>query len=167
MINIDFKDAIAVLKAFPDEQTCITHLEDLRWDGHVISPFDPVSKVYFCQQNKYRCKNSGKYFNVKTGTLFHNSKIELQKWFVAIWILTSNKKNITSVELSNDLNITQKTAWYMMKRIKSYYKSEIVSEKKWPLPKIKSTNIPKPEDIEVEIEKDKLQLLEWLQLLKK
>ncbi len=170
MVNIDFKSAIELLQAFPDEQCCIEHLEELRWEGFVTSPFDPTSKIYVCLDNRYRCKNSGKYFNVKTGTIFHNSKVALQKWFLAIWIITSTRNKITSVKLSKELNITQKTAWYMIQRISSYYKTEkenIPQESKWPLQK-NSASFNKPiEKIEVEVDKNRLQLLEWLQILKK
>lgn len=121
MINQDFKSILDLIKAFPDEQTCIDHLETLRWNGNVISPFDATSKVYKCKGNKYRCKNSGKYFNVKTDTLFDNTKIELQKWFLAIWIVTSHKKGISSLQLGRDLDITQKSAWFMLQRIRNCF----------------------------------------------
>lgn len=121
MINQDFKSILDLIKAFPNEQTCIDHLETLRWNGNVVSPFDATSKVYKCAGNKYRCKNSGKYFNVKTDTLFDNTKIELQKWFLAIWIVTSHKKGISSLQLSRDLDITQKSAWFMLQRIRNCF----------------------------------------------
>ena len=121
MINQDFNSILDLIKAFPNEQTCIDHLETLRWNGNVISPFDAISKVYKCKGNKYRCRNSGKYFNVKTDTLFDNTKIELQKWFLAIWMVTSHKKGISSLQLHRDLNITQKTAWFMLQRIRNCF----------------------------------------------
>ncbi|XOV66559.1 MAG: IS1595 family transposase [Fluviicola sp.] len=121
MINQDFKSILDLLKAFPDEQSCIDHLTELRWGGEVVSPFDPSSKVYVCKGNKYRCKNTGKYFNVKTDTLFDNSKVKLQKWFLAIWIVTSHKKGISSVQLSKDIDVTQKTAWFMLQRIRNCF----------------------------------------------
>jgi transposase-like protein len=121
MINIDFNSIPQLLKAFPDEQTCIDHLELLRWNGNVISPFDETSKVYKCAGNKYRCKNTGKYFNVRTGTLFDSTKVELQKWFLAIWIVTSHKKGISSIQLSKDIDVTQKTAWFMLQRIRNCF----------------------------------------------
>ena len=71
--------------------------------------------------NKYKCKNSGKYFNVKTDTLFDNTKISIQKWFLAIWLVTSHKKGISSVQLSKDLGITQKSAWFMLQRIRNCF----------------------------------------------
>lgn len=121
MINIDFKSIRDLLKAFPDEQTCIDHLERLRWNGNLVSPFDENSKVYKCAGNKYRCKTTGKYFNVRTATLFDNTKVELQTWFVAIFLITSHKKGISSVQLSKDLNVTQKTAWFLLHRIRNCF----------------------------------------------
>jgi len=121
MINIEFKSIRELVKAFPDEQTCINHLEELRWSGNVVSPFDITSKVYKCAGNKYRCKNTGRYFNVRTQTLFDNTKIELQSWFVAIYLLTGHKKGISSVQLAIDLNVTQKTAWFMAHRIRACF----------------------------------------------
>lgn len=117
----DFNSLIDLFKAFPNEQSCIDHLERLRWNGFVVSPFDPTSKVYKCKDNKYRCKNTGKYFNVKTDTLFDSSKIELRKWFAAIWLVTSHKKGISSLQLSRDIDVTQKTAWFMLQRIRNCF----------------------------------------------
>lgn len=121
MINQDFNSIIELMQAFPTEEVCINYLEELRWDGMVISPFDPESKVYKCKNGKYHCKNTKKYFNVKTNTLFDNTKIELQKWFVAIWLVTSHKKGISSIQLSKDINVTQKTAWFMLQRIRKCF----------------------------------------------
>jgi transposase-like protein len=121
MFNKEIKSVLDLIKAFPDEQTCIDHLEILRWDGDVISPFDATSKVYKCKGNKYQCKNTGKYFNVKTNTIFDNTKIELQKWFLAIWLVTSYKKGISSVQLSKELDITQKSAWFLLQRIRNCF----------------------------------------------
>ena len=121
MINTNFNTILDLIQAFPDEQACIDHLEQLRWNGNVISPFDSNSKVYKCAGNKYRCKNTSKYFNVKTQTLFDNSKVKLQKWFLAIWLVTSHKKGISSIQLSKDIGVTQKTAWFMLQRIRNCF----------------------------------------------
>lgn len=121
MINQDFNSILDLLKAFPDEQSCINHLEQLRWNGSVVSPFDASSKVYNCKGNRYRCKNTGKYFNVRTQTLFDNTKVELRKWFVAIWLVTGHKKGISSLQLAKEIDVTQKTAWFMLHRIRNCY----------------------------------------------
>lgn len=116
--DTNFSSLFQMMDAFPDEQTCIDHFEAIRWKGNVISPFDPESKVYKCKNNRYKCKNSGKYFNVKTGTIFEDSKVNLRKWFMAVYLVTSRKKGISSHQLGKDIGVTQKTAWFMLHRIR-------------------------------------------------
>ncbi|HZX58976.1 MAG TPA: IS1595 family transposase [Mucilaginibacter sp.] len=119
MIQItEFKSLVDLLKKFPDEKTCIEHLEAIRWNGNVVSPFDPTSKVYKCAGFKYKCKNTGKYFNVRTGTIFEDTKVPIQKWFMAIYIVNSHKKGISSHQLAKDIEITQKSAWFIIHRIR-------------------------------------------------
>ncbi len=121
MITKDFNTLIELFNAFPTEQSCIDHLEELRWSGVVVSPFDSTSVVYKCKDNKYRCKNTGKYFNVRTKTLFDNTKIPLRKWFAAIWLVTCHKRGVSSMQLSTDIGVTQKTAWFMLHRIRKAF----------------------------------------------
>jgi hypothetical protein len=119
-----FNSILDLISEFSTEEICIEHLESMRWADNIVSPFDPDSKVYKCKGGKYRCRNTGKYFNVKTGTLFDNTKIKLKKWFLAIWLITSHKKGISSLQLSRDINVTQKTAWFMLQRIRKCFEAE-------------------------------------------
>ena len=120
----EFKSIADLLKAFPDETTCYRHLESIRWeDGEPVSPFDPESKVYKCsfkpgKAPRYKCKNTGQYFNVKVGTIFEDTKIPLQKWFMALYILSSHKKGISSHQLAKDIDVTQKSAWFVLHRLR-------------------------------------------------
>lgn len=114
----DFKSIFDLLKAFPTEQSCIDHLERLQWNGNPVSPFDASSKVYKCAGNKYKCKNTGKYFNVRTATIFDNTKIPLQKWFLALYVFSSHKKGISSHQLAKDISVTQKSAWFLLHRLR-------------------------------------------------
>ncbi len=109
---------------FPTEEACIKHLEKLRWSRKVVSPFDESSKVYKCKGNKYFCKNTKKYFNVRTNTLFDNTKVPLRKWFIAIWLSTAHKKGISSCQLARDIKVTQKTAWFMLQRIRVCFEED-------------------------------------------
>lgn len=119
-----FSSLFDLLQAFPTEQSCIEHYEKLRWPNGVVSPYDPTSKVYNYGGGKYRCKNTGLNFNVKTGTLFQDSKVSLKKWFVAIWLDASHKKGISSCQLARDISVTQKTAWFMLQRIRECFYCE-------------------------------------------
>jgi transposase-like protein len=114
----EFKSIFDLIKAFPTEQSCIEHLERLQWNGVPVSPFDADSKVYKCAGNKYKCKNTGKYFNVRTGTIFDNTKIPLQKWFLALYVFSSHKKGISSHQLAKDISVTQKSAWFLLHRLR-------------------------------------------------
>ena len=116
--NYHFKSIYDLLKVFSNEQICTSYLEKLRWNGNVESPFMPDSKVYKLANNRYKCSKTNKYFNVKTNTIFEGTKLPLQKWFLAIYLLSSNKKGISSYQLANELSITQKTAWFVLQRIR-------------------------------------------------
>ncbi|MEG2071516.1 MAG: IS1595 family transposase, partial [Bacteroidales bacterium] len=119
-----FSSLFDLLQAFPTEQSCIEHYEQLRWSDGVVSHYDPSSKVYNYGNGKYRCKNTGWNFNVKTGTLFQDSKVPLLKWFAAIWLDASHKKGISSCQLGRDIGVTQKTAWFMLQRIRECFYCE-------------------------------------------
>lgn len=121
MISNNIKSIFELTQIFSTEQDCIDYYEDLRWNGIVVSPFDSTSTVYKCSKNRNRCRNTGKYFNVKTGTMFENTKINFRKWFIAIWLVTSHKKGISSMQLGKDIGVTQKTAWFMLQRIRACF----------------------------------------------
>ncbi len=120
-----FKSLLDFLKSHPAEQNCINYFEKLRWGNKVVSPFDPSSKVYKCANNQYRCKNTSKYFNVKTGTVFRNSKISLQKWLWALYLFSSNKKGVSSCQLAKHIGITQKSAWFLLHRSRYTFKHSV------------------------------------------
>lgn len=119
---MQFKSLIQVINHFKDEKVCLEYLEKLRWNGRPICPHcNSSSKPYIIEGGKrYKCDNKGCYkkFSVKVGTIFENSKIELSLWFTAIYLCTSRKKGVSSHQLARDLNITQKTAWFMLHRIR-------------------------------------------------
>jgi len=116
-----FKSVRELLNVFSTEKKCENYLKEVRWEKEVVSPYDETAKVYKCSRNRYRCAKTGKDFNVKTGTMFENTKIELRTWFVAIYIITSHKKGISSLQLSKDLNVTQTTAWFILHRIRKCF----------------------------------------------
>ncbi|MCE8164137.1 MAG: IS1595 family transposase [Candidatus Moeniiplasma glomeromycotorum] len=109
------------LKSNPSEQDCINYFEEKRWKGKVISPFNPKSKVYKCKNNRYKCKNTGKYFTAKTGTIFRNSNISLQKWFLSLYILSNYKRGFSSCQLAKEIKTTQKTAWFVLHRLRDIF----------------------------------------------
>ena len=121
--NKEFSSLTEFISTFGSEQSCIDHLEAIRWNGNVTSPFDSASKVYKCSSNRYKCKNTGKYFNVKVNTIFEDTKISLRKWFITIYFFSSHEE-ISSHQLARDLKITQKSAWLMLNRLRYAFEHE-------------------------------------------
>lgn len=104
--------------AFPDEASCIAFLENKRWENGVVSPYDPTSKVYHRGDGNYRCKNTGKNFNVRIGTIFEGTKLPLRKWFMAIYLICNHKKSISATQLAKDISVTLKTSWFLLHKIR-------------------------------------------------
>lgn len=75
--DFKFNSVKALIKTFPDEQTCIEYLETILWNGGPISPYDKTAKVYRCKNNRFKCSKTKKYFTVKSITIFKNSNISL------------------------------------------------------------------------------------------
>jgi transposase-like protein len=128
-MGMKFRNLIELQDAFPSEQSCIDYLETLRWPNGVISPFDPKSKVYKCKNNQYKCLNTNRYFNVKNGTMYENTKVGLRKWFIAIWLVTSEKKGISALSISRQISVSPKTAWLMMMKIRNCFGIQIPTRK--------------------------------------
>jgi len=104
---------------FPDEQACLDYLENIRWAKDRACPHCGSLKNYkFKSGRLFKCGDCKKQFTSKVGTIFTDTHIPLKKWFMAIYLLTSRKKGTSSVQLSKDLEITQKTAWFMLQRIR-------------------------------------------------
>jgi transposase-like protein len=109
-----------VLKAFPTEATCIAHLEHLRWPKGVICPCCGSSrKIHRVTRGaSYKCADCTKMFSVRKGTIFEESRLPLRKWFAAAWLMTENRKGISSCQLAREIGVTQKTAWFMLGRLR-------------------------------------------------
>lgn len=114
-----FKSLLHLLEFFKDDETCIEHYEQIRWGTEPACPHCGCTIVGRTQRG-FRCstKGCGKKFTVKTGTIFEQSNIPFRIWFAAIWLCTEHKKGISSVQLAIDLGIAQKTAWFVLHRIR-------------------------------------------------
>ncbi len=125
--EIKFKNLIDLTKYFADERKCCEHLAQLRWGGTPACPHCGGTKVYKCKAPRaYICGEKGclSRFSVTTGTFLEDTKIPLSKWFIAMYLCFSHKKGVSSCQLARDLGCTQKTAWFLLQRIRSF-----VSEK--------------------------------------
>jgi len=77
----------------------------------------------------WKCKGCKKQFSVRVGTIFEDSPISLSKWFVAIWMLANCKNGVSSYELARALDVTQKTAWFMLHRVRAAIKAKSFNKK--------------------------------------
>lgn len=108
-----------LMERFPDEESCVRHLEKLRWPKGIICPCCGSSrKIYYVKRaHGYKCADCKKQFSVRKGTIFEESRLPLRKWFAAAWLITSNRKGISSTQLAREIGVTQKTAWFMLGRL--------------------------------------------------
>ncbi len=122
---MNFKSIIELLDYFKDEETGVAYYEAIRWNGTPVCPHCDSEKPYKTNRG-YKCSNKEchKKFTVRVGTIFENSKIPFRVWFAAIYLATSSKKGISSVQLAIQLNITQKTAWFVLHRIREMLKEK-------------------------------------------
>jgi transposase-like protein len=107
---------------FDDVDNCIQYLADKRWpDGVVVCPacerrdavYVPLRRVWQCKSRHPKCQ-----FSVKVGTIFEDSPIALGKWLTAMWMVSNCKNGVSSWEIHRSLGVTQKTAWFMLHRIR-------------------------------------------------
>jgi transposase-like protein len=115
------KDLKDLFKKFDDEAKCREFLVQQRWNGVPECPYCGCRKSYSIEAGKrFKCANSEcwKKYSVTVGTIFEATNIPLSKWFPAVYIATAHKKGISSVQLAKDLGVTQKTAWFMLHRIR-------------------------------------------------
>jgi transposase-like protein len=118
------------IQYFSDSENCRNFMIAMRWpDGNVRCPRCGSSRVAWLEKAKlYYCaeKHPKQKFSLKVGTVLEDSPIGLDKWFPAMWLLSNCKNGISSYELARDLGVTQKTAWFMLHRIRLAMKNKSV-----------------------------------------
>ena len=116
-----FKNLREMMAAYSDEQICREYMEQMRWGGNPTCPFCGMNKPYKLKNGKtYRCRESQckRNFTVTVGTIFEDSKVKLSVWMAALYLCTAHKKGVSSHQLARDLGITQKTAWFVLHRLR-------------------------------------------------
>ena len=104
---------------FADKDTALQFLQFLRWpSGVVCAHCDAPNPMFLKTRRIWKCRVCRKQFSVKLGTIFEDSPLGLDKWLPAIWMLANSKNGISSYEMARGLGVTQKTAWFMLGRIR-------------------------------------------------
>ncbi len=116
------KTLMEAIRYFADSDTCLQFMASLRWpDGQVKCPTCGSEDVTFMASRRiWQCKaqHPKRQFSVKVGTIFEDSPITLDKWFAVIWMLANDKNRISSPEVARSIGVTQKTAWFMLDRVR-------------------------------------------------
>ena len=110
---------IEIFKRFPTEESCIAHLETVRWKGKPICPYCESDRTTpLKKEQRHHCNSCNTTFSVTVGTIFHHTHLPLQKWFLAVCLILNAKKGLSARQLARDLDVHRNTAWYLAMRIR-------------------------------------------------
>jgi transposase-like protein len=147
------KTLIEAVRYFSDEQTCINAVAYLRWeDGSPVCPKCNAAQgernhYWLAKQKRWKCYQCYKQFSVKVGTIFEDSPIPLTKWLPAMWLLVNCKNGVSSYEVSRDLGISQKAAWFVLQRLRHILKDTTVIPMSGPVECDESFHGGKPKNM--------------------
>ena len=118
-----------LLEKFPSEVEAKRFLEKKRWNGKPVCPFcKKEEKQYKVKRDGvdgyFECGCCDKVYTVRTGTIFERSHVPLHKWLVTCYFMLTSRKGISSLQLSKQISVTQKTAWFMLQRIREAFKND-------------------------------------------
>jgi len=110
---------IEAIRHFSDPDICVAFVASLRWpDGPVCPKCEGTEYSYLTTRRLWKCKACKRQFSVKVGTIFEDSPIPLDKWLAAIWLIANSKNGISSHELGRSVGLTQKSAWFVLHRVR-------------------------------------------------
>ena len=110
---------IEAIRYFSDQDVCVQFVAHLRWpDGPVCPRCGGTEHSYLKTRRLWKCKSCKRQFSVKVGSIFEDSPIGLDKWLAAMWMIANSKNGVSSHEMARSLGITQKSAWFLLHRIR-------------------------------------------------
>lgn len=117
-----FDSLIQIADSFDSEEKCKQAIAQERWgEGAAVCPYCGSTHTHVCKDGRYICKGCQRKFSVLVGTIFENTKVSLRKWFLAMYMVSSTKKGVSSLQLARDIKVTQKTAWFMLQKIRGLF----------------------------------------------
>ena len=117
-----FDSLLQVADYFTTNDICKQTIAEARWtDGEAVCPYCGKKHCKMGKDGRYLCKDCRRKFNVTVGTIFENTKLPLRKWFMAMYLISSHKKGVSSLQIMRDVNVTQKTAWFLLHKIRGLY----------------------------------------------
>jgi transposase-like protein len=110
---------IEAIRYFSDQDVCVQFVAKLRWpDGPVCPSCGGTEHSYLTTRRLWKCRSCKRQFSVKVGSIFEDSAIPLDKWLAAMWMIANSKNGVSSHEMGRSLGITQKSAWFLLHRIR-------------------------------------------------
>lgn len=127
---MNFRNIIELVEFFRTEEICVKFLKSILWVNGAKCPHCGGCEImeYKSDFKRNRCKSCKKDFSIKAGTIFEDSNVPLKKWFMAMYIFNAHKKGISSVQLAKDISITQKSAWFILQRLRHASKNLFTNE---------------------------------------
>lgn len=120
-----FNSIVDLTSYFNTEERCKKYIFESRWEKHdVVCPFCGQHHCTTRTDGRFHCPHCNANFSVLVGTIFENTKISLVKWFIAMYLISCHKKGISSVQLATDIHVTQKTAWFILHKVRTLYKQD-------------------------------------------
>ena len=117
----NFNSIISVIRHFSSEKVCRQALAEARWKDDAVCPHCGKHHCVKRTDGRVRCNQCKHNFSCTTGTIFENTNLSLQKWFIAMYLISSHKKGVSSHQIARDCEVTQKTAWYMLQKIRTLF----------------------------------------------
>ena len=118
-----FDSLISMTMYFNNEDTCKQAIIETRWGvGEAQDVVCPYCGEHHCvtrKDGRFRCNHCKRNFSCKVGTIFEDSNLSLVKWFIAMYLISSHKKGISSCQLARDIKVTQTTAWHMLHKVRA------------------------------------------------
>ena len=110
---------VEAIRFFADPDICVRFVAAVRWpDGPECPNCQGRQHFYLKTRRVWKCKGCEKQFSIKVGTIFEDSAVPLDKWLVAFWMLLNCKNGVSSYEIARDIKVTQRTAWFMLQRLR-------------------------------------------------
>ena len=120
-----FNSLFSMANYFSSDDVCKQTIIERRWGvgeaQDVVCPYCGKHHCRMCKNGRFHCTDCNKNFSCTVGTIFENTKISLRKWFIAMYLISSHKKGISSHQLARDIDVTQKTAWYMLQKVRALF----------------------------------------------
>lgn len=120
-----FNSLFSIANYFSTDEICKQTIIESRWGKDeaqdVVCPYCGKHHCKMSKSGRFHCVACNKNFSCTVGTIFENTKITLRKWFMAMYLISSHKKGISSHQLARDIEVTQKTAWYMLQKVRTLF----------------------------------------------